>query len=109
MGAGEHQTQTPVWHIRRVHLGGRLTGMPAPRRGQEPGIGRLRHAARGPAGEGRGKGVGERILCRRDLAGQRGEVGYELAIALPRRAFGCTVRGCRAGHITQIGRTSTVP
>ena len=34
-----------------------------------------------------------RILRGGDVAGLRGEVSYELAIALPRRAFGCTVRG----------------
>jgi hypothetical protein len=39
----------------------------------------------------------------------RGEAGYELAIALPCRAFGRTMRGCGIGHIIQIGRTSTVP
>jgi hypothetical protein len=39
----------------------------------------------------------------------RGEAGYELAIALPCRVFGRTMRGCGIGHIIQIGRTSTVP
>jgi hypothetical protein len=55
------------------------------------------------------KRVGERILGRRDIAGTRGEVGYELAIALPRRVFGRPVYVGGVGHITQIGRTSTVP
>jgi hypothetical protein len=91
--------------------------MPAPRHvdhpsarcGEEPGFGCLRDTTCRPAGECRGKGIGERILRGRDIAGPRGEIGYELAIALPRRAFGCPVYVCSVGHITQIGRTSTVP
>lgn len=53
--------------------------------------------------------MGERILGRRDIAGARGEIGYELAVALSRRALGRAICRCRVGHITQIGRTSTVP
>ena len=129
MGASEHQTQTPVGYIRRVHrcrclldrqqqpVGGLLTGAPPPRhvdhpsacRGQEPSVGCLRDTASRPAGKCRCKSIGERILGGRDIAGTRGEVGYQLAVALPCRALGCTMRGCRVGHITQIGRTSTVP
>ena len=72
-------------------------------------FGRLRHTVCRPAGQGRREGLGERVLRSGDIAGSRSEVGYELAVAQPRRVLGCSMRGCPVGHITQIGRTSTVP
>ena len=97
-------------------VGGRFSAAPPPRHvdhppacgGQQSGVGCLRDTAGRPAGEC-GKSIAECILRRRDIAGARGEAGYELAIALPRRAFGCPVYVCGVGHITQTGRTSMVP
>ena len=113
MSAGEHQSETPVRHVGRVHgrgrlfdrqqqpVGGRLPGASPPRHvdhpparcSQKPGLGCLWDTAYWPAGECPCKRVGERILCSGDIAGSRSEVGYQLAVALPRRAFGCAIRG----------------
>jgi hypothetical protein len=129
MRASEHQTQPPVGEVGGIHRGGRLrdrqqqpvggrfAGAPAPRhvdhppagRGEEPGFRSLRRAADRPAGERSSIRVGKRILGRRDIASARGEIGEQLAVALPRRASGRALRRRRADHIAQIGRTSTVP
>ena len=101
MGAGEHQRQPPIREARpRFIL--RPSEQPARRLRRSCGVARRRRvsaaprrrasppgfraAAGGPAGEGGGEGVGQRILGRRDIAVARGEKGDELAVAFARHA-----------------------
>jgi hypothetical protein len=95
VGAGEHQRQAVVGDVvhrrRGIHLlrqqphvraGSRRTA-PSPRHvgelatgdGQQPGLGGLGNAARRPDGEGRGKGIGQRVLGLDHVARARGEEG----------------------------------
>ena len=53
----------------------------------EPAFGIVRHAALRPCPERGGESICERVLCRRDIARRRREIGNELAVALPRDAF----------------------
>jgi hypothetical protein len=124
MRAGEHQSQ-PL--VRNRHFTStiaqllgeqqqRLRGVLAraaaacsidqamPRDREQPGFRRARHAARGPSGERRGEGLGQRVLGPRDVASARGEDGEQLAIA---RA-GDRLGGARYAGV-QSGRTSIAP
>ncbi len=71
-----------VWR-RRMRIGLAPAGD-----GQQPGIGIVGDAIGGPDAERRGKGLGQRVLGARDVAGAGREEGDEAAVAVARDALG---------------------
>ena len=93
---------------------GRRRAAAPPSAARPPGL--SRNAARRPAFERGGEGVGQRILGAGHVAGAGGKQGDQPAVALPGGRFRRRPRALRAAgmacayiSIGQIGRTSIVP
>ncbi len=131
MRADEHQAQPRVGQCGRLGRGGVLVGPQhsqrrvvgqalaaggdqqlAARGGQQPCVGRGRHAVARPVGERAGEGLGKRVLGRRDIAPLPGQPREQPAVAAPRGGLGRgrrvdRWRGRRGVHFAGAGMGRT--